>query len=117
MGRMSTVEFRKNEDTSRYEAVVDGKVAGFVTYEVKGDDIDLAHTVVKDGYEGQGIGSTLAKGALDDVREQGKGVIPTCPFIKSYIAKHPVYTALAAGLGEKGPEQEAPKGIGGGGSF
>ena len=115
MGRMSTVEFRKNEDTSRYEAVVDGKVAGFVTYEVKGDDIDLAHTVVKDGYEGQGIGSTLAKGALDDVRDQGKGVIPTCPFIKGYIEKHPVYTALAAGLGEKGGDD--PKGIGGGGSF
>ena len=114
---MSTIDFRKNEDTSRYEAVVDDQVAGFVTYEVKGDEVDLTHTVVEDAYAGQGVGSTLAKGALDDVREQGKGVIPTCPFIKSYIEKHPVYTALAAGLGEKGPEQDAPKGIGGGGSF
>lgn len=114
---MSAVEFRKNEDKSRYEAVVDGQVAGFVTYEVKGDDVDLTHTIVEDAFEGQGVGSALAKGALDDVREQGKGVIPTCPFIKSYIEKHPVYTALAAGLGEKGPEQDAPKGIGGGGSF
>jgi predicted GNAT family acetyltransferase len=112
---MSSVEFRKNEDRSRYEAVVDGKVAGFVTYEVTGDDIDLTHTVVKDGYEGQGVGSTLAKGALDDVRDQGKGVIPTCTFIKGYIEKHPVYTALASGIGEKGGDE--PKGIGGGGSF
>ena len=114
---MSAVEFRKNEEKSRYEAVVDGQVAGLVTYEVKGDEVDLTHTVVEDAYEGQGVGSTLAKGALDDVREQGKGVIPTCPFIKRYIEKHPVYTALAAGLGEKGTEQDAPKGLGGGGSF
>src|SRR3546814_12017654 len=76
-----------NPAKSRYEALVDGEVAGFVEYRIDGDAIDMHHTEVSDAYEGKGVGSRLAKGALDAVRERGLSVIPTCPFIKRYIER------------------------------
>ena len=33
--------------------------------------------------------------ALDDVREQGKRIVPICPFVHSYIEKHPEYQDIA----------------------
>lgn len=113
MAGMSSVDVRKNEAESRYEAVVDGEVAGFLTYEPGGSGaVDLTHTVVEGAHEGKGVGSALAKAALDDLRDQGKQVVATCSFVRGYIEKHPVYAALT---GAKGSDE--PKGIGGGGSF
>src|SRR3546814_9042260 len=77
-----------NPAKSRYEALVDGEVAGFVEYRIDGDAIDMHHTEVSDAYEGKGVGSRLAKGALDPVRERGLSVIPHCPSIKRYIERH-----------------------------
>jgi predicted GNAT family acetyltransferase len=52
------------------------------------------HTEVDDAYEGQGIGSTLAKSALDAARREERTVVPHCPFIKSYIDRHSEYADL-----------------------
>src|SRR3546814_13479760 len=87
-----------NPAKSRYEALVDGEVAGFVEYRLDGDAIDMHHTEVSDAYEGKGVGSRLAKGALDAVRERGLVVIPTCPFIKRYIHRHEDYAYLVQAL-------------------
>jgi predicted GNAT family acetyltransferase len=54
----------------------------------------FTHTQIDDAYEGHGIGSTLARGALDDVRRRGGSVVAQCPFIASYIDRHPEYADL-----------------------
>ena len=54
----------------------------------------FTHTEIDDAFEGQGLGSTLAKAALADAREHGLRVVPLCPFIAGYIKKHPEYTDL-----------------------
>ena len=77
-----------NVDASRYELTVDGAVAGYVEYHDHGNRRALNHTVVEPAYEGQGVGSTLARGVLDDARARGLDVLPYCPFIRSYIARH-----------------------------
>jgi uncharacterized protein len=86
-----------NPERSRFEiAVEDGRVAGFAAY-VPGDGTrEFNHTVVKDEFEGQGIGGRLARGALDQTRAEGLKVIATCPFIKGWIEKHPDYQDLLA---------------------
>ncbi len=91
------VTIRDNPEAQRYEALVDGEVAGFATYRRRGSVLDFDHTVVEDAFEGKGVGSRLAKGALDDVRARGLEVIATCPFIKGYIDKHEAYRDLLAG--------------------
>jgi predicted GNAT family acetyltransferase len=77
-----------NIDAHRYELSIDGAIAGYVEYHDRGTRRSLNHTVVEPAYEGQGIGSALARGVLDDARARGLDVLPYCPFIRSYIARH-----------------------------
>jgi len=76
-------------EQSRYEIRVDGDVAGFADYSIRGDHVTFSHTEIDDAYEGQGLGSKLARGALDGAREAGLAVFPACPFIARYIKRHP----------------------------
>ena len=85
----------KNESRNRYEVRIDGKLAGFA------EDIAMtglsifSHTEVFPEYEGQGVGSALARYALDDVRaEANRQIQPLCPFIKTWIDRHPEYKEL-----------------------
>lgn len=78
----------------RYEARYGGEPAGIVVYMRSPDVIALLHTEVEDAYEGRGIGSALARHALEDARVQGRRVLATCPFIDAWITKHPEYEAL-----------------------
>jgi len=68
--------------------------AGFIEYKRRGDDIAILHTIVDPAFEGRGVGSALAKDALDTARQEGWGVLPYCPFIQAYIGKHPEYLDL-----------------------
>ena len=93
-----SVQTTLNEAESRYEAHIDGELAGFAEYQLDGDRIVFTHTEVEDKCEGEGIGSTLARFALDDVRDRGGlQVVPRCPFIKAWIDRHPEYRDLADG--------------------
>ncbi len=92
---MSDVQVTNNEAEKRYEARVDGRLAGSAYYDTADDLIVFTHTEVDDDYEGQGVGSTLARAALDDVRADGRRkVVPRCPFIKGWIDRHPDYRDL-----------------------
>lgn len=92
---MKPVEFEKNESRNRYEVRVDGKLAGFAEYIAMTGLIIMSHTEVLPEFEGQGVGSALAKYALDDIRAQESlQVQPLCPFIKAWIDRHPDYQDL-----------------------
>ncbi|GAA0278831.1 GNAT family N-acetyltransferase [Actinomadura nitritigenes] len=93
---MST-EISDNAGEGRYEIRVDGGLAGFAEYERRGGAVVFTHTEVDPAFEGKGIGSALARGALDDVRAKGDPVVPLCPFIKKWIEKHPDYQDLVKG--------------------
>ena len=92
------VDVRHNPEESRYEAVVDGEVAGFAAYQLTDELVVFTHTEVDPAYEGQGVGSALARGALDAVRADGtRRVLPLCPFIKEWIGRHRDYVDLVYG--------------------
>ncbi|GIH94189.1 GNAT family N-acetyltransferase [Planobispora siamensis] len=83
-----------NPGAGRFEITVDGTVAGFAEYTRAGSKISLTHTEIDPSFEGRGLGSILARGALDGARAQGLGVLPFCPFIRGYIERHPEYLDL-----------------------
>ena len=74
---------------SRFEARIDGGLAGFATYTREGGVLTIHHTEVDDDYSGMGVGADLAQWALDAARGQNLAVVPECPFVASYIQKHP----------------------------
>jgi uncharacterized protein len=80
----------------RYEATVDGQLAGYVRYREVPGAVELIHTEVDPAFEHHGVGTALAVFALDDVRAKGRAVVPVCPFITSYLKHHPEYQDLVA---------------------
>ena len=89
-----SVEIVPNPEQDRFEIHVDGQKAGQAEYVRRGDLVIFTHTEIADAYEGQGLGSQLARGALDAVRATGDPIVPLCPFIAGYIGKHPEYEDL-----------------------
>ena len=86
-----------NPEAGRFEVFVDGEVAGFAEYRRTESSVAFTHTVIEPAYEGRGLGSVLARGALDATREAGSPVLPFCPFIRGYIQRHPAYLDLVPG--------------------
>ena len=89
-----TTDVRDAPDRNRYEVTVDGELAGFAAYRDTGGARVFTHTEVFDAFEGKGIGSVLARGALDAVRATGVRVVARCPFIAGYIERHDEYADL-----------------------
>lgn len=90
------VEITDHPEQSRYEARHGDALAGVAAYERTARRITFTHTVVDDAFEGQGVGSALARTALDEAREAGLAVVPQCPFIARWIDRHPEYADLVS---------------------
>ena len=88
------VRVSDNPDRRRYEIHLDGELVGFSAYVPRPGLIIFTHTEVDDVLEGRGLGSRLAREALDDVRARGLKVTPLCPFIAAYIRRQPEYQDL-----------------------
>jgi predicted GNAT family acetyltransferase len=86
-------EVRNNTRAHRFELAVDGHVAK-AWYRLSPGIITFTHTDVPPELEGRGIGSRLARAALDSARAEGLKVVPLCPFIASWIERHPDYADL-----------------------
>ncbi|HVZ21037.1 MAG TPA: GNAT family N-acetyltransferase [Vicinamibacterales bacterium] len=94
-----------NTAAKRYELHLDGQTA-FVAYrDVNGARV-LSHTEVPDAFAGKGVGGRLVKGTLDLVKAEGRTIVPSCPFVRSYIERHLEYAPLVAGSGPR-PEPGA----------
>jgi predicted GNAT family acetyltransferase len=83
-----------NPAEHRFEIRVDGKLAGFAAYRAGEREHVFIHTEIDPAYEGKGLGSVLIRGALDDVRSRGRAVLPVCPFVRSFVERHPDYLTL-----------------------
>ncbi len=83
-----------NEARQRFEITADGHT-GFLAYAIDGGNrINLKHTEVPRELEGRGLGGKLAKAALDHARAAGLRVAVGCPFVQSYVQRHPEYADL-----------------------
>ena len=85
---------RDNPEERQFEVLVEGVRAGLARYVRRPGRLVFVHTEVDPAYSGQGVGSVLAAGALDAARAEGVRVLPLCPFIEGFIAKHPEYADL-----------------------
>lgn len=89
----SMTDVTRDTATRRFELAVDGHIA-FIDYRDAGDRLILLHTEVPEALGGRGIGTRLARGALDIVREQGLRVELRCDFLTAFVARNPDYRDL-----------------------
>lgn len=86
-----------NPEKSRFEAHLGGRLAGYAEYQQSDSVITFTHTIVKDGFAGQGVGGRMVRAALDTVAaSEGVRVIAQCSFVAAFIDKHPEYQSLVA---------------------
>jgi predicted GNAT family acetyltransferase len=91
-----SVSVADHPDAKRYELTAEDERLGFVTYRLAPGVIAFLHAEVNPAHEGEGWGSRLVAGALDDARARGLKVRPVCPFVAAYIERHPEYRDLLA---------------------
>jgi len=87
-------EIRDDPDNHRYVLEVSGIRAGAAVYHIRNGRYVFVHTEIDPEHEGHGLGSALARYALDDMTDKGVTIVPICPFISSYIKEHPEYQRL-----------------------
>lgn len=88
------IEFVDHPDAHRFELRTGDELVGFMDYHLSEGVIDLVHTEVDPAHSGQGHAATLTRGALDEARSRRLSVVPSCPYVASYIGKHPDYADL-----------------------
>jgi predicted GNAT family acetyltransferase len=87
----SDVVVKDNGTAHQYEAHIGDELAGLTTYRREDGKIVFLHAEVYPKWEGRGVGSELARGALDDAVSQQLTITPQCPFIADYISRNPSY--------------------------
>ncbi|MER7362304.1 GNAT family N-acetyltransferase [Nonomuraea wenchangensis] len=88
------IEVVDNSSESRFEILVDGKVAGFADYRLLPTKVVFTHTEVSPLYEGQGLAGRLVDHALRVSADTGLRVVPLCPYVARYIERHPEFANL-----------------------
>ena len=89
MTTVDGLEIADNADERRYEAHLNGTLAGWVDYGRVGSRLVALHTEVASEFGGRGIASALVRRVLDDVRAAGGTVTPRCPLFAAHFQRHP----------------------------
>lgn len=87
------IELVDNKTQKRFELNYNGHL-GFINYGEYGNSIALVHTEVASELEGTGAATALVEKTLAHIKEQGKDVLPFCPFVFAYIKRHPEWKAI-----------------------
>lgn len=83
----------RNVTTGRIEVERNGQVA-YLEWSMDGNTLELIHTEVPKELRGMGLASSLAETALNWARKNHFKVDVICPFVRTYLAKHPEFSDL-----------------------
>ena len=76
--------------------IADAAGTSVLEYHRRGNRLHLTHTEVPQALEGKGIASRLAQAAMEMAQRDGLKVVPTCPFVVSWLERHPEHAGLVA---------------------
>lgn len=85
-------EIRRRGDI--FQLMVDGRVGSSAEVHDHGHVRTIVHTETAHGFEGRGFAGELVTAMLDEIRTEGLGLVPVCPYVQSYLRKHPEYADL-----------------------
>ncbi|YBV97946.1 N-acetyltransferase [Phyllobacteriaceae bacterium JZ32] len=88
---------KENISQQRFELPIDGEIFAAAYYRVENGRVVLIHTEVPSEFSGEGIGSRLALGTFELLRQTGRKAILKCPFMNHFFARHPEYADIVDG--------------------
>lgn len=83
-------------DCNRAAAYDDGKEIGESTFSPSATMWIIDHTLVEEGYGGQGIAGKLVAKIVENARTAGVKILPLCPFAKREFDKKSEYADIRA---------------------
>lgn len=89
------ITITENTEKKRFETEVEGRTA-LIDYKKAENKIYLTHTEVPSELEGKGIASSMVKQVLQRIKDEGLELVPLCPFVASYIKRHPEWKEILA---------------------
>jgi predicted GNAT family acetyltransferase len=93
------MDFTIEHDTKekQFFAVIQGKIAKLnYSSSSNGNILDYYKTFVPPELRGHQIGEKIVQFALEYAKEHHLKIIPSCPFVKRIIERHPEFEALIA---------------------
>ncbi|OWY60431.1 hypothetical protein B7486_69225 [cyanobacterium TDX16] len=90
------VSVRHEPERTRYVLTVEGRTVSIADYREQGDVLVMHHTETAPAHGGNGYAKVLVTAALDDVRERGLKVVPSCWYVAQVIGEQPEYADLVA---------------------
>lgn len=90
---MGESEIQLELDAGRFSMVVEGETC-VLEFSRSGDVVSMNSVRVPDAVGGRGIAGRLTQHALDWARSEGLKVKPICPYVKTWIKRHPDYQDL-----------------------
>lgn len=88
-----TYELINNTEAKQFEFDLGDTIAKIEYIRAK-EKIYLTHTEVPESHGGKGIGSKLIKQTLEHIKTEDLTLVPLCPFVATYISKHPEWKTL-----------------------
>lgn len=89
------IPLNNNELSRQFELVID-QVKAKIEYDLQKDRIFLLHTEVPQALAGRGVGNAIVEKALQYIDANNLKLVPLCPFVASYLKKHPDWKRLLA---------------------
>lgn len=94
MPKTAAIDIHHEPAAHRFVARTAGVEAVLEYDAVDAKTLDYHHTFVPPVLRGSGIASQLTEHALLYARDNGLKVRPTCPFVASYVQRHPEFQPL-----------------------
>lgn len=82
-----------NRSLQRFETTLE-RTLSVIDYELTASVLALTHVGVPAEVEGRGIAGQLTQAALDWARAENYRVRPVCPYVQSWLLRHPEYKDL-----------------------
>ena len=79
----------------RFVIRLPGGEEAVLTYGRSGKILDFIHTFVPPALRGQGLADRVVRAGFDYARERGLKVVPSCPYVGTWLRRHPEEQDLA----------------------
>jgi predicted GNAT family acetyltransferase len=87
----------ENPQQHRFERPINPTAMAAAYYRVANGRVVLIRTEVPTEFSGRGIGTELAQGTFELLRDSGRKAVLKCPFMAHFFATHPEYADIVDG--------------------